>query len=147
MSEQIPFETTETGTLELEDLRPVIGALDQIKSGSGVVRIIFDRGRVVTQTEINERAADTTSLVINVAYYLTTAIGVLILAATTGISGKSLWPISSILGGCAGGLLLIYQAGNTRRGSIAKVCIYVAGFVLLFEIMEFIDAIIAHPKH
>lgn len=81
-----------------------------------------------------------------VLYLLLAGVGILMFGAATGISSHAMLPILSIFGGFGVGLLLIYYAATVTRGVALKIFLYAAAYILLFEVVEMVDALVAHPK-
>ncbi|MBI1900945.1 MAG: serine/threonine protein kinase [Planctomycetia bacterium] len=64
---------------------------------------------------------------------LLTAGAVTLMSLVAGFPMATIWPILAVLVGLQAGTLLLREAQDSRRGALTKVCIYTAGFVLLFE--------------
>lgn len=86
------------------------------------------------------------TLLTGLAYFLVTVGGVVLLSLVAHVPGKVIWPTVGIFAGFGGGLALIYEARITKGDTLVKACIYAAGFLLLFEVVEFINGLLAHVK-
>ena len=53
---------------------------------------------------------------------------------------KLVWSIQSILGGLGAAALLLREAATARRGPLIKLCLYIAGFIMIFEVILLIRA-------
>lgn len=57
---------------------------------------------------------------------------------------ESLLPILAILGGLGAALLLVYEALTTEKGTIAKIGLYTASFLLIFEVIVIVVKLLGY---
>lgn len=62
----------------------------------------------------------------------------LIVLAEIGVATKFIWFALGTLGGIAAGSILVAEAVRTKTSIVMKVCLYIAGFLLLYEDAIFI---------
>lgn len=79
-------------------------------------------------------------------HFVIAGFSLFVFAAGAGVSLNTILPVLTIIGGLGVGLLLIYYASTSTKGALAKMCFYAAAFILLFEVIEFIDAMMRHSK-
>lgn len=73
---------------------------------------------------------------------LTVVCGCTLLALFVAESASARWAICGILAGLAAGTFFIYDAQATKRKLLPKVGLYLVGFVLLTEVVLFIDSLV-----
>ncbi len=110
-----------------------------------IVDIQYTAPREAERSQASKEAAAQPDPITTFFYLAMIGLAVFLLAAAAGVAAKTVLPILAVFGGFGLGLLLIYHASTTARGSFARIAIYAAAFILLFEVIEFIDAIVAHP--
>jgi hypothetical protein len=82
---------------------------------------------------VSERRLEWQNLRYGLSTYLTVLLAIVGLIVLTGVGTMALWPILGIAGGLGAAWLLIYEGFKTHKGFGASVCLLATGFILLFE--------------